>query len=194
MTIAGRFGLIGGTALCLALACVGMAWAEENCKKDVDRLADLFEKKDLEGAKKLGEELGKKYELDAFMVLFQQRKNDGFGVGDKPNVIKPDGIENKLLDMSKKEMSAKDLDAQNAALLRMCYQTAALAEMTLHRCPVDKKQGTRDPVEWKKWTEDMRKCSLELADAVAAKNPKDTRTAAGKLCRSCQKCHDSFRN
>ena len=58
----------------------------------------------------------------------------------------------------------------------------------------DKKQGDKDPKDWKKWSQDIREHSLEFAKAVKSKDTKAVQTAALKAVGTCNACHSKFRD
>ena len=113
--------------------------------------------------------------------------------GPKPNVVKPDGIEAFIINLEKRAPPKAALDKQGADLERMAYISAAIAEIAIYKCPVEKKQKDKDPVKWKQWSEEMRDASLELADAFKAKDAAAIKKAGKKLNDSCTNCHGVFR-
>src|SRR5258708_26477810 len=52
-------------------------------------------------------------------AAYKPREKGGLGVGDKPDAIKPDGIEAKLINMTKKPISDKQLEKEAAALIKI---------------------------------------------------------------------------
>lgn len=50
----------------------------------------------------------------------------------------------------------------------------------------------KDPKAWKKYADEMRRYSLELADATRAKNGEKALVALGNLNASCSACHEKF--
>lgn len=167
----------------------------EKARSGILKVADLLEKNDLEAAKKEAAVLAQDKEmgLEEIMELFNLRSKHGLGLGPKAGVIKPDGIEDMMLKLERKTSDAKDLTANAEALTRSTYVIAAIAEVTLLKCPVDQKVKNKDPKDWAAWTEDMRKASMELADAVKAKKPQEVKNAAKKLNATCVNCHDPFK-
>ena len=171
---------------------------KENGDRDaVRKIADALEKGDTAAAKTQAKAVAAKVEdLDDIMHMFSPRKPNGTGgegIGSKPGAIKPDCIEIKIQYLGKRVM-ANELKNDSAALLRMAYITAAIAEVAQNKCPVEKKTGEKDPVKWKKWSEDMETSALELAKAVQAKDAMAVKKSAFKLDNTCRECHGVFRD
>jgi hypothetical protein len=180
----------------LAAANRGTAADDKEVADDILKLTETIKNKDEAGAKTQAEEIGKKYELEDVMHLLKLRKSKGFGIGDKKGAYKEneDGIEAKIIGLGNKALTAKDLGTQSKDLVDAAYRTAAIAEVALGKCPVDKKQGEKDPKKWRSWTEEMRKSAVELASAAQAKNAKSIKTVASKLNSTCNDCHAVFRD
>jgi hypothetical protein len=204
-----RFLVIGTAALAFGfwvLAGVGSGVADDKKDKkdkkdkgpneELRKIADAFEKGDLAAAKTQGKAVADKSELEDVMHLFSPRKADGEGgegIGTKPGAIKPDCIEVKIQYLGKR-VAPQELKNDNAALQRMAFITAAVAEVAQHKCPVDKKTGEKDPAKWKKWTEEMRESALELAKAVKASDAMAVKKTALRLDGTCRNCHGVFRD
>jgi cytochrome c556 len=133
------------------------------------------------------------------METLNQRTNGRIGVGG-PGKITPDGIEAKLINMSRNRppLSAAQLAKEGNDIAKSAYVMAAIAEVAKNKCPVKKvtKKGdtTQDPKDWAKWTEEMSKYSRELAKAAQAKELDKVKDASAKLYSSCLSCHASFRD
>jgi hypothetical protein len=188
--------VILATLVVLALS----AWAVRSAidrgeAADIRRLADLVATKDDVALKEEGETLAKKYkDLGPFMKLFKERTaKGGLGVGKKAGAIQPDGIEAKIKALAKKVPSTAELEEQSDALIRMTEVTIAIAEVTKHKCEVDKKVGYLDPRDWNRWSEDVQQSSRELAEAVTARDGGRVKAAAARLSASCNSCHRIFR-
>jgi hypothetical protein len=97
------------------------------------------------------------------------------------------------LNLDKRAPAKTVLDGHGGELERMAYISAAIAEIAIFKCPVQKKQKDKDPKAWKQWSEDMRDSSLELAEAFKAKNASAIKKAGKKLNDSCTNCHGVFR-
>lgn len=192
------FGLAAAAfAACLLPAVNGAADEQVNqeVKAAVSKVADAIEKDDAAEAKKQLEALNKAEAADV-MKVFQLRSNGGIGVGPVPGRIKPDGIDAKLKGIGTKMLAPGDLAAQAADFARMAHVMAAVAEAIHDKCPVAVKKGDKDPKEWKKWSQDMREQSLQLAKVLKEKKPEPmaVKTAALKLYGTCTACHGPFKD
>jgi cytochrome c556 len=74
----------------------------------------------------------------------------------------------------------------------MGYVNLAIAEITLLRNI--KPKGGKGPKEWKEHTNEMKKASQELIEAVKSGSVKKVKDAAFKLDGSCSGCHSDFRD
>jgi hypothetical protein len=147
--------------------------------------------------KKAADELvDKKLVLKAAMYVFKLRMADGTGgagVGAKPGAITPDGIEAKLINLSKKAPAATaakkegpDLEKAAQIALAMSYVAEAYAPK--------KKVGDKDPKDWKMYTDEMRSSAEEFAKAAKKADPKGIQDAAKNLTAACNACHGVFRD
>jgi hypothetical protein len=192
----------GAVALSLAIGFVAVATSgaaddKGDLKTTVQKIADAIEKKDLDEAKKLAEDVAKNNELEEVMQLMNKRDPLGkakgrFGVGKKPGSVNPDGIEAKIISLGKKAQPQRDIDKESADLVVMAYRIAAIAEVA-HAKPPEKDEGKKKKKDWMEWTGDMEKNAIHLADAAKAKKPKDIKTAAANLNTTCNTCHATFR-
>jgi len=100
-----------------------------------------------------------------------------------------EGIEKEylILGQQKKPFSPAQLSDK---LIMMAYKSALIADVA--RAHED--QGEKKKKEWLRLTDEMRRTSLEFADSVKAKKPKETKTALNKLSASCNDCHAAFRD
>jgi cytochrome c556 len=171
------------------------AAADKDIAETVNKIADALEKKDTDNAKKLAQTLKDedKYPIEDVMQLFKPRKDKGLGIGPKAGAVMPDGIELKVIAMAMNELPQKELDAYAADLARAAYIAAAVAEVAKDKCPVTKKEGDKDPKDWKNWVESMQKAALELADAAKTKKPSVVKAAADKVDGACKTCHKVFK-
>ena len=182
--------IVLASGLWLMTVNAGSAADEKAVQDAVLRVADLLAKNDHDGAKKEAAAVAKKYEdLQEIMSVFKLRSKKGVGIGSTAGSIKPDGIEALFQNMEKKGPAQKDA----AAVERSAYISAAVALIAVDKCPVQKKEKDKDPKEWKQWSEDMRKASLELAAALKDYKPAEIKSAAKKLNESCINCHGPFR-
>jgi hypothetical protein len=177
----------------LAVAGTGGAADDKDLQATVLKIADALEKKDMDGAKKLAQTL-KEEEIEDVMHVMKPRKDKGLGIGPKPGAVLPDGIELKVIAMAMNELPQKELDAHAADLARAAYVAAAVAEVARDKCPVTKKEGDKDPKDWKNWTDNMQKSALALAEAAKTKKPATVKAAADKLDGACKSCHKVFRD
>lgn len=176
----------------VAVSAVDKGRADDNkaLTAAIVKLADSIGKNSPD-AKKQAEEIAKKNaELDVVMELFKKRDKGGIGVGDKPGAIKPDGIEAKLQGLEK-PMAAKQLETEAASLEKSGYIVSAIALTIVDMVPKEKKKNAK---EWQTFSEELRKSSLELANAAKAKNPADLQKAAKAVNNACTKCHSDFRD
>jgi hypothetical protein len=163
---------------------------------DIQRLANLVANRDDAALQREAEAVAKKYkERRPLMHLFTKRaeKGGGLGVGKQIGAIVPDGIEAKIQSLAKKSPSTAELEELGDDLVRMTQVTAAVAEVIKHKCEVDKKVGYLDPLDWKHWCEEMHQSSLDLAEAVQARDGAKVMAAAAKLHSICNNCHRVFR-
>jgi hypothetical protein len=189
--------LAAGAVLALGigiLATADLSAADDKDARDVVRqIADMIEKKNDAGAKKLAEQAAKDLELHDAMSVFALKSKKGFGFGSKPGAATPDGIEAQLIGLSRKAKMQKEVDAIAADLARAGYVAAAVAEIALKNVP-DKDEGMKKKADWVKWTQDMRTAGVKLAEAGKAKNANDVKTAATALNSSCNNCHGVIRD
>src|SRR5262245_22461052 len=113
-----------GVALVAGVGMLSVRAVEEaSAAPDVQKLADQAVKKDWAELSKERQTISKKYnDLLDVMGVFKMRKKDGkgvsgLGVGKQPGAIVPDGIEAKILNLSKR-VSKTDLE-KTADLKRM---------------------------------------------------------------------------
>jgi hypothetical protein len=159
----------------------------------LDKIAEAHRKGGKDAAKQQGEALAKKTEeLLEVMDMFAPRKRGGFGVGEKPNAIIPDGIEQMLIKIGRDAPAAGTLNKDSAAYEQMAYRTAAIAEVALAKAPA-KDMGKKLKKDWISWSNDMRDAALELAAASKSKSGAAVKAAASKLNNSCNSCHSIYR-
>src|SRR6516164_6728785 len=116
-----RIGLFGVLALSVCLLTSAITRGDDDddaadikeAAKATDALKKLVEA--IEAGKekdipKLADELNKKTDLKHIMwSAYKPREKGGLGVGAKPGTIRPDGIEAKIISMSKKPLPANQL-------------------------------------------------------------------------------------
>jgi hypothetical protein len=184
--------LVLGVGVLLTAKYGRAAGDEKTIRTTVLDIAAALDKKDVETAKKKSADLAaKKVDLEDVMALFKRRAAGGFGVGEKPGNEDLDGIELRLKELEKNGDIAKE--APDIAQLGL--RAAAIAHVAEAMVP-EKKEGNKDPKDWKQWSADLREDSLKLSKlAVADKvDPAEVKKAAAKITRDCKKCHDVFRD
>jgi cytochrome c' len=189
----------GMLALALWLLVAGRSSraAEENDMREPTlKMADAVQEKGL-AAVKDAKEL-KEAELEDIMPGFSLRtksaKNRALGMGPTPGAIQPDGIEKKLEELGKKELTKTQLTKEAKAIERAAYVAAGIGQLIIDKCPVAVKTGVKDPADWKKWSEDMAKQGLELAEAAKAGDAAAIKTKASNLDATCKACHSPFKD
>lgn len=159
------------------------AAADGDLKSAIDKLAD---------GKGSAADIAKKNELGEVMHLFKLRTKKGWGVGGKAGAITPDGIEAKLMGLGK-NANAADVKKNADAYEQMAKRTAAIAKVTDAHAPKEKKAG-KDPKDWKKFADEMKEQSDELAKAAKAGDAAKVKAAANKVVGACNECHTIFRD
>lgn len=194
------------TAVVLALSAgslLALSSAQTPANVDIDKLGEEAGKKDWAELTKQGAEFAKKHDIPEVMALFKLRKKadekgntGGAGVGPTQGAIKPDGIEAKIINMSKNAAAPMKLEQEKAALLQLAQRVSAIAAVTVHQCPVDKKMGDKDPALWKKWMQEMHDLSNDLAKELKKDkpSPEKVRDQMEKLRANCTECHGTFRD
>jgi hypothetical protein len=173
-----------GVAVAFGISLVKAAEDEKDVKAAVLKLADAVEKNDDAAVKKLVDEL-KKQDLEDVMTLMKPPTKKGL------DVVK-EGIETKIIALAKKP--AGDVLKNAAAYEKMGNIIAGIAEVASVKCPVDKKQGEKDPKDWANWVKEMKEGGKELAAAAKAKDAKKVNAAAKKINGACSSCHGVFRD
>jgi len=196
-----KLAVVLGVALAAGTGLVAVEAQTEEARAAaaaIQKQADETTKKSWDELSGAGKDLAKKHEILDVMNLLKLRKVDakvsGLGVGVKPGAITPDGIEAKIISLTKRPLDAAKLGRESADIARMAEITAAVASVSVHQCPIEKKMGAKDPADWKKWMEDMHREAVALARAARAKDAAAIKTAANKLDMSCKDCHAVFRD
>jgi hypothetical protein len=189
---------VGGVAVLavgglLLLGDRGRAGDDKAARDAVLKIADAFEKGDIEAAKKSAAAVAKKIEdLGEVMDLFKPRTKKGIGVGDKAGVATPDGIEDMLRILGRDAPSQSKLQKIGKSLERMAYITAAITQVA-HAKPPEKFVGNQTPKVWADSAEGARNMALELAKAAREMSPAAVRKAASLVNTNCNNCHSDFR-
>jgi hypothetical protein len=199
-----RIGLFGVLALSVCLLTSAITRGDDDddaadikeAAKATDALKKLVEA--IEAGKekdipKLADELNKKTDLKHIMwSAYKPREKGGLGVGAKPGTIRPDGIEAKIISMSKKPLPANQLQKESEDLIKMAEVSKAIAEIADRNAP-QKDEPKKPKADWKKFNDLQKKSSKELIDAVKAKDPDKVLDATKNLYSSCTNCHSVFR-
>jgi hypothetical protein len=185
----------GAAVLSLGIIFLATGQAADE-KENVDKLAGLAAKYPAELQKKAAEYAKNLDDLGDVMNLLKKRtKTDPnpFGVGQKPTFAPDDGIEARIQNFGKKSPTKDQLTKDKDVLLQMVDRATAVAEIALAKTP-KKKDGEKDPKDWKEYSEEMIKQSRELRKAIEAADPKAVKVTANKLNASCTNCHGKFRD
>jgi cytochrome c556 len=136
-----------------------------------------------------------KIELLDVMNTLRLRSKGGLGFGLKPPAqASTDGIESKLLGLSKRPLPAAEMNKQADDLVRSAYILVAISEVTDGHLPKKKGATGKGAREWAGWSEDMRAAALQLAEAAKKKNSAGVKAAVNKLNSTCSECHGEFRD
>jgi cytochrome c556 len=194
-----RFWLAGTAVGMMALGFLavvnrGVAADEENKERAaVLKLADMIANGKTDAARKEAATIAKGLDLEDVMHNFKLRKDKGIGFGEKGPSNTADGIEAKLINLGKKPLSANDMKAQADAIAEMANRTAAIAQIASNN-PSSKVKGAKALQDWKKWTQEMEKASLDLGKAAKAKDSKGVKDAAMRANASCSDCHALYKD
>jgi hypothetical protein len=137
--------------------------------------------------------VARKIPLLAAMVAFKLPRNGGIGFGGQEGATAPDGIEIKLIRLSKKPLPAATARKEGPALERAAKIALAVSYVAEAYTP-KKKMGTMDPKDWKADVAEMRASAEELLAAARQADPKAIQAAARRLNSSCNNCHAVFRD
>jgi hypothetical protein len=197
--------LFGVLALCLCLLTSKVTRGDDDddaadikeAAKATDALKKLIDaietNKDAKEIAKLADELNKKTDLKHIMwAAYKPREKGGLGVGAKPGAIRPDGIEAKIISMSKKPLPAKQLQNESEELIKMAEVSRAIAEIADRNKP-QKDEPKKPKADWPKYNDLQKKSSKDVIDAVKAKDPDKVLDATKNLYSSCTNCHSVFR-
>ena len=171
----------------------------QQTRATVDKLADAIAKGDKVDETAATFFKGNKDKLKETMWVFKPRQKDGkggIGIGEKPGVYTPDGIEGIILTYGnprRQALRAPELKVYTEDFLRLADVTLAMAEITDKYVP-QKAVGAKTPAAWSAANDDMKKAALQLKDAIKARNSADVKKAFGAIGASCIRCHDIFGN
>jgi hypothetical protein len=194
MLTAGGFGL--EVMLLTATSNLCVSAQEKGIRETIDKMAQLASK-DPAALRKEATEVAKGLEnIGELMKLFQKRTTSGkggWGLGPKPTGMADDGIEARLQNLGRRPLAKDQLNQDAEILLQMANRTTVIAEIALAKAPT-KKEGDKDPKDWKKYAEEMIKSAQDLSKAISAKEPGDLKKAAFNLNAACTNCHEKFRD
>jgi hypothetical protein len=186
--------MVLGIALVL-LASVGLLTVRAGEAVDIKNLADQVGKQKWDDLSRDGQVIGSTYSLLDVMTVFKKRKPGpgvgGIGVGDKPGAIVPDGIEPKLISLSKR-VGPADLD-KAADLKRMAQIAAAVASVATHLPNENARATPADTMKWQEFARETYESSLDLIKVLDGKDAARVKSAALKLWGSCARCHADYR-
>jgi hypothetical protein len=128
-------------------------------------------------------------ELEDLHALFKLRQRGGFGYDGQPR----SGIEIRLMNLARRPLTPAQLTAESDLLLRLVERTEAITEATDLFIP-EKKQGQKDPKDWKHWNRHCLTACRELRNAIETRDLRGVRAAATKLTNGCNECHSVFRD
>jgi cytochrome c556 len=177
--------------------------ARKEAQDAVAQLADMIgDPKKADDIKKMAADLAEKMKKEDIgiqavgpvMSGLKLRDKGGLGVGAKPGVYSPDGIEAQIMALAKKKLTAADVKSKAHDIAQLAKITAAIGEVADLHAPTMKKAG-KDPKDWKKWSTEMRDDALHLAEIANGANPDPgkIKEAATKLNGTCTDCHEKFR-
>jgi WD40 repeat protein len=166
-------------------------------RADVKRLADQVASKDWDRLSIVAQEFAgkKQYDLSDVMTVFKLRRPgarvSGIGIGEKPGVSSPDGIEARLVRLARNVPTADVLQSEGRALSRTADILAAVAALTRH-LPLELPARAR-PI-WDGLNRDLHLSSREMAAAVKTSQPKKLWEAVRHARYVCSQCHIMMRN
>lgn len=136
-------------------------------------------------------------DLKTAMWIFKLRDKDGtggLGIGAKPGMYQPDGIEALIKNQTSRNPSMP-IDLQKSAddLNRMLDINLAMAEITA-RYSTNRKLSAEEQMMWKSYLDEMKKAAKELKTAVKDNDKTKFKQLLQSLDGSCANCHLKFRN
>jgi cytochrome c556 len=104
-----------------------------------------------------------------------------------------DAIEQKLIDLGKRELSAEALKKESADLTRLAHINQVVGEMTRSYAPARPFLG-RGKKEWEQDVTALKKASQDLLKAVKASDPRAVKAAVSRINAACNSCHGDSRD
>jgi hypothetical protein len=184
---------VGALALAVLASPAGADEEEEKRRLSAlgARMLEVADKVDRVGRDELEAEafpLVAQAELLDLHGLFKPPRRGGLDVGLPPVGAGPDGIEIRLIRLTRKPLTAAELNRDRPALFRMAQATVAVAHATaLYPRPRLK------PRDWDQALDEMRTASAGFLEATRGGNPAAVRTAAVRLNNNCMDCHSVYR-
>jgi hypothetical protein len=107
---------------------------------------------------------------------------------------KLNGIEEKIrvLANTRPPTMKRNIAKEAAELALLADKVAVIGQLNYYYAP-EKKEGKKDPEDWKQWSVEMRDAALKLAEAVRKRNADAVLQASQKLNGSCVRCHNVFK-
>jgi hypothetical protein len=125
--------------------------------------------------------------VQAAMRLYSPRSRGGVGLGPKGV-----GIERRLLDLGEDGIAAEALKKESADLIRLAHVNLVVAEATRAFAPAKPFLG-RGRKEWERDLGAVQEASRDFLKAVKAGDPKAVQSAAARVNKACDSCHDGAR-
>jgi len=158
---------------------------------DVLKLVDALGGKE-DDVQKQAEEVAHKHEIAFVMAQFKPRDKGGVGVG-KPGAFVFGSVEQELLAVGKKGLTPDKMAAQKADLQKMADVMLAVAYVAPNYAPKTDEPGK--PIkDWMRLSDDMKKQSKDLVEAIQGGDLKTVKNAAARLNSTCETCHSEFRD
>jgi hypothetical protein len=101
------------------------------------------------------------------------------------------GIEEKLRNLTMKELNEAGMKKEAKELELLAYRTAVLGALTYYYAPP--KAGKKDPEQWRQYSLKMRDNGVELAAAAKKGDTAAVLKASSHLYESCTQCHSQFK-
>lgn len=105
------------------------------------------------------------------------------------------GIEEKIRWLASKTRPAqmkRNMKKEGPELTLMADLVAVIAQVN-HAFVPEKKEGKKDPADWKQWSDDMRDEALQLAEAARKGNSDMVLKFSQKLNNTCVRCHNIYK-
>ena len=190
-----RFAVISATVLSLLAAAFfqipgrSRADIDKGMHAALSRIAKALEKGDKATARKEAKALARKIEdLDDLMRSYKPRNKRGLGVGSKPSVVRPDGIEQKLYAIARDGIAPLQLAKEGEALTEAARMMAAIAEVTQYMWR-GKDIGQQREARWIELATGVRDGARDLAAAAKKMDVMAVKAAAVKITNNCNNCH-----